>query len=130
MESGAGHLLDSGTCVKVTRACGRTVLSLPTSEVVEQVLGEAGDHLRDGQVVLDTTTGDPERSAAVGARLAGRGVHYLDAAIAGSSEQVRAAVNAVRHQRIVLVVPARPPRPARQARRVPSRTTTSRSDKM
>jgi 3-hydroxyisobutyrate dehydrogenase-like beta-hydroxyacid dehydrogenase len=76
---------------EVTQACGRTVLSLPTSDVVEQVLDESGKHLRDGQVVLDTTTGDPERSAAVGARLAARGVHYLDSAIAGSSEQVRAA---------------------------------------
>jgi 3-hydroxyisobutyrate dehydrogenase-like beta-hydroxyacid dehydrogenase len=81
----------AGSAGEVARSCGRTVLSLPTSEVVEEVLGEAGDDLRDGQMVLDTTTGDPERSAAVGARLAARGVHYLDAAIAGSSEQVRTA---------------------------------------
>jgi 3-hydroxyisobutyrate dehydrogenase-like beta-hydroxyacid dehydrogenase len=81
----------AGSAGEVARACGRTVLSLPTSEVVDEVLGEAGTDLRDGQVVLDTTTGDPSRSAAAGTRLAARGVHYLDAAIAGSSEQVRAA---------------------------------------
>jgi 3-hydroxyisobutyrate dehydrogenase-like beta-hydroxyacid dehydrogenase len=80
----------AGSAVEVARACGRVVLSLPTSAVVEAVLDEAAPAWRAGLVVVDTTTGDPERTAALGARLAGHGVGYLDATVAGSSEQVRA----------------------------------------
>jgi 3-hydroxyisobutyrate dehydrogenase-like beta-hydroxyacid dehydrogenase len=38
---------------------------------------------------MDTTTGEPAQSAALGERLAARGVRYLDAPISGSSEQTR-----------------------------------------
>jgi 3-hydroxyisobutyrate dehydrogenase-like beta-hydroxyacid dehydrogenase len=69
----------------------RLVLSLPTSAEVEAVLDALGPSLRTGMTVVDTTTGDPERTSALGAALAGRGVRYLDATVSGSSEQVRAA---------------------------------------
>jgi 3-hydroxyisobutyrate dehydrogenase-like beta-hydroxyacid dehydrogenase len=72
-------------------AADRLVLSLPTSQDVEAVLDGLGPSLRAGLVVIDTTTGDPDRTAALGAALAARGVRYLDAAVSGSSEQVRAA---------------------------------------
>jgi 3-hydroxyisobutyrate dehydrogenase-like beta-hydroxyacid dehydrogenase len=71
-------------------ASPRVLLSLPTSEVVAQVLRECDSALRPGLVIIDTTTGDPESSAALGADLAQRGVHYLDATVAGSSTQARA----------------------------------------
>jgi 3-hydroxyisobutyrate dehydrogenase-like beta-hydroxyacid dehydrogenase len=82
---------EAGSACEVVRSCGRIVLSLPTTAVVETVLDEIDADLRAGLVVVDTTTGDPEQTAAVGARLAARDVHYLDATIAGSSELVRAA---------------------------------------
>ena len=71
--------------------CDRVLLSLPHSGVVKRVLGDAGNHLRSGQVVIDTSTGDPADAAALGEKLAGRGVDYLDATISGNSDQVRAA---------------------------------------
>jgi len=40
--------------------------------------------------VIDTTTGDPERTAEAGRRLAAAGTRYLDAAVAGSSALARA----------------------------------------
>src|SRR5262245_31598616 len=80
----------AGSAAEVAGACDRVVLSLLTTAVVEAVLDEAAPALRAGQVVVDTTTGEPARTAAVGARLAGRGVGYLDATISGSGEQVRA----------------------------------------
>src|SRR5262249_21137397 len=43
-----------------------------------------------GKVVIDTTTGDPERTADLGRRLAVAGTAYLDATLAGSSTQVLA----------------------------------------
>jgi len=70
-------------------SCDRVLISLFTSDTVEQVLAQLDDGLRPGQVLIDTTTGDPEKTAALGARLAERGVTYLDAPISGSSEQTR-----------------------------------------
>ena len=75
----------------VVRTCNRVILSLPDSTVVEQVLDEVEEHLRKGQIVVDTSTGDPSRAAAFGDRLAESGVAYLDATVSGSSAQVRAA---------------------------------------
>jgi 2-hydroxy-3-oxopropionate reductase len=69
--------------------CERVIISLYTTEVVEAVLAELESGLHAGQILLDTTTGEPEQTAALGARLAARGVRYLDAPISGSSEQTR-----------------------------------------
>jgi 3-hydroxyisobutyrate dehydrogenase-like beta-hydroxyacid dehydrogenase len=66
--------------------CDRVFLCLPDSNASRSVLAEAA--LRAGQIVIDTSTGDPEETAALGAELAARGVHYLDATISGSSAQV------------------------------------------
>jgi 3-hydroxyisobutyrate dehydrogenase-like beta-hydroxyacid dehydrogenase len=64
------------------------VLSLPDSKVVAVVIAEVEPALRVGQWVIDTTTGDPADAAALGQRLFARGVHFLDATVAGSSAQV------------------------------------------
>ena len=72
----------------VAQACDQLVLSLPTSHIAAQVLVEIADELR-GKLVLDTTTGEPESMARLGAWLADRGTTYVDATIAGSSAQVR-----------------------------------------
>jgi 3-hydroxyisobutyrate dehydrogenase-like beta-hydroxyacid dehydrogenase len=69
--------------------CERVIISLYTTAVVEAVLAELDAGLHAGQILLDTTTGEPEQTAALGARLAARGVQYLDAPISGSSEQTR-----------------------------------------
>jgi 3-hydroxyisobutyrate dehydrogenase-like beta-hydroxyacid dehydrogenase len=70
-------------------SCDRAIISLYTTEVVEAVLAQLDIGLHAGQILLDTTTGEPEQTAALGARLAGRGVQYLDAPISGSSAQTR-----------------------------------------
>ena len=64
------------------------VLSLPDSDVVAAVIDEIGPALA-GRTVMDTTTGDPDRTAGLGGRLKAVGVNYVDATIAGSSRQVR-----------------------------------------
>jgi 3-hydroxyisobutyrate dehydrogenase-like beta-hydroxyacid dehydrogenase len=75
--------------LEVVRSCDRVILSLPTSDVAAAVLAQAEESLRPGQTIIDTTTGDPETVVAIGERLAGRGVAYLDATVSGSSEQAR-----------------------------------------
>jgi len=69
--------------------CDRVLISLYTTDTVEEVLRRLADGLRPGQILIDTTTGAPEQTARLGARLAARGVQYLDAPISGSSEQTR-----------------------------------------
>ena len=69
--------------------CHRVVVSLYTTETVEEVLRQLDGGFHEGQILIDTTTGDPEQVAVLGARLSRRGVQYLDAPISGSSEQTR-----------------------------------------
>jgi 3-hydroxyisobutyrate dehydrogenase-like beta-hydroxyacid dehydrogenase len=69
--------------------CDRVIISLYTTDVVEQSLEQMKSGLRAGQILIDTTTGDPEQTAALGKRLAKLGVDYLESPIAASSEQTR-----------------------------------------
>jgi len=80
----------AGSCDEVLAACLRVVLSLPNLEVVAQVLHEGDASLRDGHLLVDTTTGSPKQAEALGKQLASRGIFYLDATVSGSSAQVRA----------------------------------------
>ena len=65
------------------------VLSLPDSAAAAAVFAEAGDALA-GATVVDTTTGDPDATAATGERLAAAGAEYLDATLTGSSREAAA----------------------------------------
>ena len=78
-----------GTTEDVLRRCDRVILSLPSHREVAQVVAESGEALRRGQIIIDTTTGDPEPTEALARELAARGVTYLDATISGNSAQVR-----------------------------------------
>lgn len=87
-----GWDIDAARCVNARKAedvfarCERTFFCLPNSDVVREVVGEAA--LRPRQVIIDATTGDPDAMAELGAELAAKGVHYLDATISGSSAQL------------------------------------------
>ena len=70
----------------VMTACDRVVLSLPDSKIVREVLRAAALHER--QIIIDTSTGDPDDAVAMARELDARGVRYLDATISGSSAQV------------------------------------------
>jgi 3-hydroxyisobutyrate dehydrogenase-like beta-hydroxyacid dehydrogenase len=77
----------------VGRRARRVMLSLPGSDVVGEVAEGPGGLVESEPLpryVLDTTTGDPERTAALAQRLAEQGISFLDAPFSGSSEQVRA----------------------------------------
>jgi len=68
------------------------MLSLLTSGVVREVIEGPGGVLEADplpRLIIDTTTGDPEATEAIAAKLAARGVAYLDATIVGSSAQIR-----------------------------------------
>lgn len=93
LTAAGGRAADAA--VDVARACDVVVLSLPDADVVAKVIAQLQPALRDGLLIVDTTTGDPAESATLGAKLAGQGVGFLDATIAGSSVQVRDGAAAV-----------------------------------
>ena len=71
------------------RDCQRVIVSLYSSDVVAEVIEQMQSGLRASQIIVDSTTGEPEDCIAMGMRLAKHGVRYLDAPISGSSEQTR-----------------------------------------
>lgn len=72
----------------VMAAADLIILSLPTSTISASLLASLEEYLR-GKIIVDTTTGEPDEMAAIGARVELLGGRYLDATIAGSSQQVR-----------------------------------------
>lgn len=66
---------------ELTRAVDVVLLCLPGTAQVSQILaGEAGilAGLRPGQIVVDCSTGDPNRTAELAAQVVAHGGHYLD----------------------------------------------------
>ena len=90
-DSTASGMTPLDTPRKVAGTCQRILLSLPNSDMVDQVvLGPNGlvDGLEPGDLIIDTTTADPERSSALASCLRDKGVDFLDATILGSSTMV------------------------------------------
>jgi 3-hydroxyisobutyrate dehydrogenase-like beta-hydroxyacid dehydrogenase len=73
----------------VAAECNQIVFCLPDSHVVADVVNELDAQLAQGKLIIDATTGDPDATTPLAVRLASRGVGYIDATIAGSSEQAR-----------------------------------------
>jgi 3-hydroxyisobutyrate dehydrogenase-like beta-hydroxyacid dehydrogenase len=71
------------------RECQRIVFSVYTTAQVVEVLQQMDGHLTAGQIILDTSTSDPQQTIGLGRQLASRGVEYLEAPFSGSSEQTR-----------------------------------------
>jgi 3-hydroxyisobutyrate dehydrogenase-like beta-hydroxyacid dehydrogenase len=76
----------------VAAQCRRVILSLMTSQIVRQVL-EGEDGILSAkllpQLIIDTTTADPQATPAIAALCRQRGLAYLDATISGSSAAIR-----------------------------------------
>jgi 3-hydroxyisobutyrate dehydrogenase-like beta-hydroxyacid dehydrogenase len=87
----AAHLVAQGArwSNQPLAECDRVIISLYSSESVAEVIGSMKGDLRSGQLLIDTTTGEPEHVERMGNELLQMGVHYLDAPISGSSEQTR-----------------------------------------
>ena len=82
----AGRCVNAATASEIFERCEIVFLCLPNSHIVRSVLQAAS--LKHGLILIDTTTGDPAEMAALGAELAEKGVHYLDATVSGSSAQL------------------------------------------
>jgi 3-hydroxyisobutyrate dehydrogenase-like beta-hydroxyacid dehydrogenase len=82
--------INATSTADVFAQCPLVFLSLPTHHEVNAVLFESAGQLRAGQIIIDTTTGEPANSEALARSLSEKGVSYLDGTISGNSDQARA----------------------------------------
>jgi 2-hydroxy-3-oxopropionate reductase len=85
----AATLVKAASSEQVAAEHDTIVTCLPDSSVVEFVIGGIQQVLYPGSLIIDATTGDPDAAAQIAEQLAGIDVGYVDATIAGSSEQAR-----------------------------------------
>ncbi len=77
------------TASEVLTASDWIVFSLMTTDQVRQSLEAHQEALRPGQIIIDCSTGEPDAMASLGTKLKSLGVNYLDATIAGNSDETR-----------------------------------------
>jgi 3-hydroxyisobutyrate dehydrogenase-like beta-hydroxyacid dehydrogenase len=87
-----------GNPAQVAEQIDRIILSLPSTDVVLEVVEGTGGILeaksKGGSrtaptYIIDTTTGEPDKTATLAQRLAEKDVYFLDAPFSGSSRQLR-----------------------------------------
>ena len=77
---------------QVAEQVDRIILSLPDSDAVLRVIEGQEGILKATQLpecIIDTTTGEPDKTTALAKRLAEQDIYFLDAPFSGSSRQVR-----------------------------------------
>jgi putative dehydrogenase len=72
----------------IARDCDPIVLAVFSTDQVEDVVERALLPVAAGKIVICTSTCDPDRISALGARIAGQ-LHFLEVPVSGASEQVR-----------------------------------------
>ena len=85
----AGNSPASESAAAVIRECPLVILSLPSSDVASRVIEDSRHAFFAGQTVIDTTTGNPTVMEQLGGSLRQMNVDYIEANVAGSSEQMR-----------------------------------------
>jgi 3-hydroxyisobutyrate dehydrogenase-like beta-hydroxyacid dehydrogenase len=78
----------AGTLADIAQKCEPIVLAVFNTEQVEDVVEHALIPAAAGKIVLVTSTCDPDRIAALGARVGNR-LRFLETPVSGTSEQVR-----------------------------------------
>ncbi|HYI11450.1 MAG TPA: NAD(P)-dependent oxidoreductase [Thermoanaerobaculia bacterium] len=65
-------------------AAGIVISILPTSKEVDEIVDRLLQHLQPGTLWIDATSGDPNASRLTAARLAEKGVEFVDAPVTGA----------------------------------------------
>jgi 3-hydroxyisobutyrate dehydrogenase-like beta-hydroxyacid dehydrogenase len=84
----AGFGAQAGTLPDIAQKCEPIVLAVFNTDQVEDVVEHALIPAAAGKIVLVTSTCDPDRIAALGARVGGK-LRFLETPVSGTSEQVR-----------------------------------------
>jgi 3-hydroxyisobutyrate dehydrogenase-like beta-hydroxyacid dehydrogenase len=80
---------DAATLADIARDCDPIVLAVFSTDQVEDVVERALLPAASGKIVICTSTCDPDRIAALGARI-GERLRFLEVPVSGTSAQVRA----------------------------------------
>jgi len=78
----------AGSLTDIAQKCDPIVVAVFNTEQVEDVVEHALIPAAAGKIVLVTSTCDPDRIAALGARVGGK-LRFLETPVSGTSEQVR-----------------------------------------
>ena len=78
----------AGSLAAIARDCDPIIVAVFDTDQVEEVVERALLPAAAGKIVICTSTCDPDRVAALGARVAGR-LRFLEVPVSGTSEQVR-----------------------------------------
>src|SRR5271156_7122665 len=78
----------AASLAEIARDCDPIVLAVFSTDQVEDVAERALLPAAAGKIVICTSTCDPDRIAALGARIEGR-LRFLEVPVSGTSEQVR-----------------------------------------
>lgn len=81
--------IPAASAADVASQCDWLIFSVMTTAQVETSLNDYRTLLRPNHTVIDTSTGEPDRMAGLAEKLQSQGVAYLDATIAGNSEETR-----------------------------------------
>ncbi|HWP36266.1 MAG TPA: NAD(P)-dependent oxidoreductase [Gemmatimonadales bacterium] len=73
------------SAVELVRGADVVMTCLPTSREVREVVDSTAEAWRDGQLLIDLTSGDPATSREIAAELARRGVGFVDAPVSGGT---------------------------------------------
>jgi 3-hydroxyisobutyrate dehydrogenase len=88
-EKAERHAREHGTTVAANltdcAAADAIITMLPTSVEVDQIIDKLLPSLRSGTLWIDATSGDPNASKPAAARLAEKGVHFVDAPVTGAT---------------------------------------------
>lgn len=69
--------------------CDVIILSLPNAAVVRAVMAEIAPYLREGSLILDTSTSEPETSKAMAALGVAKGFAFVDGPVSGGPSAAR-----------------------------------------
>ncbi len=78
------------TPVELVRWADVVITCLPTSSQVRVVVEAATESWREGQLLVDTTSGDPAEARSIAHWLEGRGVGFVDAPVSGGTNGAEA----------------------------------------
>lgn len=71
------------TFAPIAEACDLIILSLPRAQIVSQVMQDLGPLLRQGTIVLDASTSEPDTTKAIAVTANGAGYEFLDGPVSG-----------------------------------------------
>jgi 3-hydroxyisobutyrate dehydrogenase-like beta-hydroxyacid dehydrogenase len=80
---------ETASLADIARRCRTIVLAVFDTDEVEDVTQAIASDARAGTIVICTSTCDPDRIAALAARVASSGLRFLETPVSGTSAQVR-----------------------------------------